>query len=93
MTEAERRIGLAAEAASELLSVVSRAQKDVLAGLADRPRAGEKSRAREAYVAEMKAIQQFRSVVAGLRDNPVLGSAGVSSEPAKTDASISGNPL
>mgnify|MGYP000854528013 CR=1 FL=1 len=75
MDHEEQRIGLVLAAAEELLSVTAMSSKDLLDGLADRPRSGAKRRAREALTAHLKALGEFRTAVSRFAGVAITGSA------------------
>lgn len=55
------------EATEQFLRTVSSTPSDVLNGLADRPKPGQKAKAREAYVTLLQQIHALRRVVEGSR--------------------------
>ena len=75
MDHEEQRLRLMMEAADELLSITAASTRDLLNGLADRPRPGTKRRAREVLVAHLKAIGEFRAAVSRVRGVAITGSA------------------
>lgn len=78
MDHEEQRLRLMMEAAEALMSVAAASTKDLLDGLADRPRPGAKKRAREALVGHLRAIGEFRAAVSRARGVAIEGSATAS---------------
>lgn len=74
MDDIERKFHLMMTAAEQLISLSSADAKDLLDGLADRPRPGAKVRARAALTAHLKDMGEFRKTVSGLKYVEITGS-------------------
>lgn len=74
MSETEKLAAIIS-AAEALLAMSHADTKAILEGLANRPGPGAKKRAREAFIAHLKALGDFRDAVSSVKGIPIVGSA------------------